>query len=194
MKNLKDYILQLDNWIPNNILKTSLKELKKDKTWEQHKYQNLQDASDTYVKNKSKELNICWGEKLTHLEELMKLTWKAIEKYIITDKIGGDTINSWNGFSKIRFNRYKKNQIMSKHIDHIHDLFTGERKGIPILSIVAVLNDDYEGGEFRFFGGLEKVSLSTGEAMLFPAEPLWIHGTEPVTKGARYTINCFLRQ
>ena len=72
MKNLKDYILQLDNWIPNNILKTSLKELKKDKTWEQHKYQNFQDASDTYVKNGNKELNICWGEKLTYLEELMK--------------------------------------------------------------------------------------------------------------------------
>ena len=29
MKNLKDYILQLDNWIPHNILKTSLEELKK---------------------------------------------------------------------------------------------------------------------------------------------------------------------
>ena len=61
-------------------------------------------------------------------------------------------------------------------------------------SLTINLNDDYEGGEFRFFGGLEKLSLSTGEAMLFPAEPLWIHGTEPITKGARYTINCFLRQ
>ena len=30
--------------------------------------------------------------------------------------------------------------------------------------------------------------------MLFPAEPVWIHGTEPITKGARYTINCFLAQ
>jgi hypothetical protein len=30
--------------------------------------------------------------------------------------------------------------------------------------------------------------------MLFPAEPVWIHGTEPITKGARYSINCFLRQ
>jgi len=28
--------------------------------------------------------------------------------------------------------------------------------------------------------------------MLFPAEPIWIHGTEPITKGTRYTINCFL--
>ena len=50
------------------------------------------------------------------------------------------------------------------------------------------------GGEFRFFNGQEKSNLSEGEAMLFPAEPIWIHGTEPVTKGARYSINCFLKQ
>ena len=57
------------------------------------------------------------------------------------------------------------------------------------MSLTINLNDDYEGGEFRFFGGQVKVNLSAGEAI-----PLWIHGTEPVTKGARYTINCFLRQ
>ena len=28
--------------------------------------------------------------------------------------------------------------------------------------------------------------------MIFPAEPIWIHGTDPVTKGTRYCINCFL--
>ena len=28
--------------------------------------------------------------------------------------------------------------------------------------------------------------------MIFPAEPIWIHGTEPITKGVRYSINCFL--
>ena len=61
-------------------------------------------------------------------------------------------------------------------------------------SLTINLNDDYEGGEFRFFGGQVKIALSAGEAMLFPAEPLWIHGTEPITKGARYTINCFLKQ
>ena len=60
-------------------------------------------------------------------------------------------------------------------------------------SLTINLNDDYEGGEFRFFGGQVKVNLSAGEAMLFPAEPIWIHGTEPVTKGARYAINCFLK-
>jgi len=56
------------------------------------------------------------------------------------------------------------------------------------------LNEDYEGGEFRFFNGQIKETFKTGDAMLFPAGPIWIHGTEPVTKGARYSINCFLHQ
>jgi hypothetical protein len=43
MKNLKDYILHLDNWIPENILDKSLKELKKDKTWIQHRYHSAND-------------------------------------------------------------------------------------------------------------------------------------------------------
>ena len=55
------------------------------------------------------------------------------------------------------------------------------------------LNEDYEGGEFRFFNGQIKESFKTGDAMLFPAEPIWIHGTEPITKGTRYAINCFLK-
>jgi len=56
------------------------------------------------------------------------------------------------------------------------------------------LNEDYEGGEFRFFDGQIKESFKTGDAMIFPAEPIWVHGTEPITKGTRYCINCFLER
>ena len=27
---------------------------------------------------------------------------------------------------------------------------------------------------------------------MFPAEPIFIHGTKKITKGTRYRINCFL--
>ena len=87
--------------------------------------------------------------------------------------------------NNIRLIKYDVGQKIKDHSD-----VTGNIRG----SLTINLNDDYEGGEFRFFGGKEKVSLSAGEAMLFPAEPLWIHGTEPVTKGARYAVNCFLSQ
>jgi hypothetical protein len=85
----------------------------------------------------------------------------------------------------IRIIKYDVGHFIKDHSD-VDDNVRG--------SLTVNLNDDYEGGEFRFFGGLEKVNLSAGEAMLFPAEPIWIHGTEPVTKGSRYSINCFLRQ
>jgi hypothetical protein len=34
-----------------------------------------------------KELDICYGTNLTYLKELHELTWKALEKYIVIDKI-----------------------------------------------------------------------------------------------------------
>ena len=86
--------------------------------------------------------------------------------------------------NNIRILKYDIGQCIKDHSD-----IDGFTRG----SLTINLNDDYEGGEFRFFGGQEKVKLSRGEAMLFPAEPIWIHGTEPITKGVRYSINCFLR-
>jgi len=54
------------------------------------------------------------------------------------------------------------------------------------------LNEGYEGGSFRFFNGQLKEDFKTGDAMFFPADTFWLHGTEPITKGTRYCINCFL--
>ena len=126
MKNLKSYILHLNKWIPKNILNVTIKELTKEKNWEQHQWSYSKEFKKQ-SKNGNKELDVCNGNSLTHLKDLHHLTWKALEKYILIDKIGGEIFNGWNGFSKIRFNRYKKNQIMSKHCDHIHSLFTGDQ-------------------------------------------------------------------
>jgi len=185
-ENLKDYILHLDNWIPKNIIDKSISELSDNKTWQRHTYSN----SKTFKrrsKNKDKELDICYGENLTHLKEMYDLTWKALEKYIVIDKISGNTFRGWKGFSQIRFNRYKKGQIMSRHSDHIQSLFTGEKRGIPILSVVGVLNDDYEGGEFIMFDDYE-IKFKTGDLIIFPSVFLYPHKVKPVIKGIRYSF------
>ncbi len=186
MKNLKDYILHLDNWIPNNILNKTIKELSKDKTWQQHTFTNPK-TFESKPKNGDKELDICYGNKLTYIKELHQLTWKALERYIVIDKIGEETFDGWTGFSLIRFNRYNKNQIMSKHSDHIKSLFEGERRGIPILSIVAVLNDNYEGGEFIMFDDYE-IKFKAGDLIIFPSVFLYPHLVKPVKKGIRYSF------
>jgi len=186
MKNLKDYILHLDNWIPKNIIDTSLKELSNDKTWQRHTFTNPR-TFKSKPKNGDKELDICYGNKLTYIKEFHQLTWKALEKYIVIDKIGGKSFIGWSGFSPIRFNRYNKDQIMSKHCDHIVSLFEGKNRGIPILSIVAVLNDNYKGGEFIMFDDYE-IKFKAGDLIIFPSVFLYPHLVKPVKKGIRYSF------
>jgi predicted 2-oxoglutarate/Fe(II)-dependent dioxygenase YbiX len=74
---------------------------------------------------------------------------------------------------------------MALHADHIHSMFDGERKGIPILSVLGVLNDDYEGGEFVLID--EKIDLNKGDIIIFPSNFMYPHKVEPVTKGTRYS-------
>ena len=185
-ESLKDYILHLNKWIPQNIIDQSIKELSDNNTWQRHSYTDSKTFTNE-SKNGDKELDVCYGINLTYLKELHKLTWKALEKYIVIEKLGGDTFQGWKGFTPIRFNRYKKGQIMSKHQDHIQSLFTGERRGIPILSIVAVLNDDYEGGEFIMFDNYE-IKFKAGDLIIFPSVFLYPHLVKPVKKGIRYSF------
>lgn len=55
------------------------------------------------------------------------------------------------------------------------------------------LNSNYEGGEFRFWNGRHIVKLEQGDAMIFPADPFWVHEVTPITKGARYSTNTFIQ-
>jgi predicted 2-oxoglutarate/Fe(II)-dependent dioxygenase YbiX len=76
---------------------------------------------------------------------------------------------------------------MKQHCDHIHSLFEGERKGIPVLSIVGLLNDDFEGGEFIMWGD-EVIPMSAGSVLVFPSNFMYPHRVNPVTKGTRYSF------
>lgn len=137
--------------------------------------------------NKNKELDVCWTNNLSYSKEIYDLVWKALEKYIVTDNISGKTFTSWSGFSEIRFNKYKKGQIMSKHSDHIVSLFTGKNRGIPVLSIIGILNDNYEGGEFIMFDDYE-IKFKAGDILIFPSIFLYPHLVKPVKKGTRYSF------
>ncbi len=88
-----------------------------------------------------------------------------------------------NASENIRILKYEKGQYIKDHCDVNYR---------TRASCTLNLNEDYEGGEFTFFDGQIKETYKTGDAMLFPAEPIWIHGTKPITKGTRYSINCFL--
>ena len=91
-----------------------------------------------------------------------------------------------NKFSTIRFNRYGSGQIMRQHHDHIHSLFDGNEKGIPVLSFILNLNDDYEGADL-FFWENHVVPLGKGDIIMFPSLFLFPHGVTEAKKGKRYS-------
>jgi predicted 2-oxoglutarate/Fe(II)-dependent dioxygenase YbiX len=76
---------------------------------------------------------------------------------------------------------------MRVHSDHITSIFDGEMKGIPTLSIVGLLNEDFDGGEFKFWDKYD-MNLEIGDILVFPSNFLYNHQVNKVTRGIRYSF------
>ena len=68
-----------------------------------------------------------------------------------------------------------------EHTDH-GDLFP------RVLTCSFILNEDYDGGDFVFFGGQYKIPPKTGSAVVFPSNFCFPHAVTPVTNGDRHAI------
>jgi hypothetical protein len=109
-----------------------------------------------------------------------EVTIGAIKHYIAST----DLLAPPSSFSGARFNRYSVGAGMHAHVDHIYSLFLpAKERGIPVLSIVASLNENYGGGEFILRG--KSTCLKAGEAIIFPSNFLFPHEVKPVIKGER---------
>jgi hypothetical protein len=87
---------------------------------------------------------------------------------------------------KYRLLKYDIGSQIHPHTDH------GHSDGV-YGSCTINLNDDYEGGLFGFWGNKKTVKLKKGESLIFPADMYWVHQVNPITKGQRYSTNCFLQ-
>lgn len=93
----------------------------------------------------------------------------------------------FNGMTVPSLNRYGTGQKMLPHVDHITSIFDGELKGIPTLSVVGLLNNDFKDGQFMFWDNHD-MKLEVGDIMIFPSNFMYKHHVEPVTEGTRYSF------
>lgn len=54
------------------------------------------------------------------------------------------------------------------------------------------LNDEFEGGIFKFWNGKHTIRMSRGDALIFPAGPFWVHEVSNIDSGVRYSCNSFI--
>jgi len=183
-KKLEDYIIKtsfLDKQFCDDTIK-HLKNIEKN-NWQQHTFYNPQTGTEA-TRSGNYELDVLFTDQIVSTKIIMDNLRNEIGKYL--EKLNFPWFNGWSGYTGIRYNRYVENRKMALHCDHIHSMFDGDRKGIPILSCLGVLNDDYEGGEFIMFDDYE-IKLKQGDLIIFPSNFLYPHKVEPVTKGTRYS-------
>lgn len=152
--------------------------------WEKHKFYNAQDGS-TVTRETDLEMS---HDAYSQHEDLMQSLWNTIFKYI-TD-LNYPWYNQWNSFTPPRFNRYVLGTEMAKHCDHIHSVFNNKfpnvSGGIPVLSIVCLLNEEFSGGEFILND--TEINLTAGDVLVFPSNFMYPHEVRKITAGERYSF------
>ena len=147
--------------------------------WRPHKWYNYSTATN-YINSNTEFLR-------APVSNIMKLELFPIINECLANYQKDICLFEINGFSNIQLNRYDVGTLMLPHHDHIHSLFNGPIKGIPILSIVGLLNDDFEGGEFVFWND-KIIRLKEGDIMIFPSLFAYEHQVKTITKGSRYSF------
>jgi len=153
--------------------------------WEQHIFYNPKEKTKVNISGE-KELDTSYYE-FSLKKELYQKVWESIKKYIVED-LNKSYFDGWSGFTPIRFNRYQETKLMALHCDHIQSMFDGERKGVPVLTVVGLLNDNYEGGKFLMFDEEKEIKLKMGDIMIFPSSFVFPHRVAPVTNGTRISF------
>jgi len=177
--NLQDYIYKIDDFLDQSTCKSVVKKINK-LNWNIHSYY---DPRTNRARSYDNDLSVL----ITDIPEVKEINEKikyAIKFYI--DKLKFSWYNTYTDHTYIRMNRYDKNTTMRLHCDHIHSIFDGNKKGVPILTILGSLNNEYKGGELIMFNDME-IELRAGNLLIFPSNFLYPHEIKPVISGTRYS-------
>jgi len=186
-KNIEHYLFHKKNFLDEKYCENCIDELDKN-DWEKHDWYTYRSDLLNAPSGGNEPENIKNGMYSDNVEKINDFIIQNLQPLLLeyVNSFKFDWFRGWEGYSPIRFNRYFPGQVMKKHCDHIQSMFDGERKGIPTLSIIGILNDDYEGGELTMFDD-KKIDTKKGDLLVFPSNFLYPHEITPVTKGVRYS-------
>lgn len=180
-QNIQDYVKVYENHISQDVCQQVIQDMV-DGYWEKHSYHDPVTNTEQSYDN---DLSVTYCRTEAGME-IQKQVWFAIQKYFGEHLKELEWANSWMGYTEPRYNKYDVGTEMRLHCDHIHTIFDGQRKGIPVLTVLGGLNDDYEGGEFLMFRD-KRVELPAGAVAVFPSNFMFPHLVKPVTSGVRYS-------
>jgi hypothetical protein len=171
MKQVADYISVFKNVIPKDICNSTISYLESDPKWGPHEWDGEYDPT----LDESKDLDVVYSE---HMKQFNPYVAQCLLEYL---KPYGKIIEMW---TSIRVNKYRTGKLMHEHVDLIRKSHTD---GIPVLSILGMLNENFKGGDFIMFGDM-KVDFKQGDILIFPSTFFYPHKVTEVTEGTRYSF------
>ena len=192
-KNIEHYLFHQEKFLDKKYCENCINELNM-YDWRKHYwYRSLTDAKLLPSGDNEPEVfeREMFSEEINKINDfIVEHLHSTIEEYVL-QYLKFNWFDGWKGYSAMKFIRYHPGQTMQNHCDHIHSLFDGEIKGIPTLSIIGLLNDDYEGGELIMFED-KKIDTKVGDVLIFPSNFLYPHEITPVSKGVRYSYTSWV--
>lgn len=178
----------IENWISDEDAERAMDIIKK--------YPVKENAHHSYPIHTLKEYDQTREDFLFEKEFAQKMTDSGQEVYglpLLRDKRflyvvhpTGTYIDPHTDILHIHDNDYE-NESLDEQIKRYPYLWSGH------LSILAYLNDDYEGGELYFPDLDYSIKPKKGMLILFPGSLHYQHGVTPVTSGTRYTLSQWSR-
>ena len=168
-----DYV-KVYNVISKNICESIIANFESDPEWKQHTWYTT--SEDNHKSKHNQELDVLFGRKLDILEQYLD---KSLANYYKDTGLS----NLVTYHSAVRLNKYKPGTIMSEHYDLIR---RNKQDGIPVLTFLGLLNDNFEGGHFVLRDKV--IEFKQGDVMIFPSTFIYPHKVEEVTKGTRYSF------
>ena len=199
-KNIEKYVFVKQNFLDKEFCQNTIEKINQFNIWKKHDWNKYKpDQEQEHVMNSTSPSGKNEPEVI-HPEDIMvvnETSLNDINGFILSEvmKVLNEYVDSFDFewfrrpfhlLTNLKFIKYTLNQTMKVHCDHIHSMFDGKIKGIPIISIIGILNDDYEGGNLIMFGD-KKINTNEGDLIIFPSLFLFPHKIEPVTKGIRYS-------
>jgi hypothetical protein len=168
-----------------------------------HCYENVldKDLCKAIIDN-SKNLNFAKATTLHEKETDDVLNYRKCYVMTLDNKFETDL---FNGVGKV-LKMYKKDHdhfgtgLTTEDTGYEHLIYIGSQAGEykehtdhgdmnpRVLTCSFILNDNYDGGDFVFFGGEYKVPPKTGSAVVFPSNFCFPHAVTPVTNGDRHAV------
>ena len=204
-KNIEKYVFVKEGLLDNEFCQYAIEKLNQIDAWESHEWGYDTPSADIIKGNElygtknflsghpDEPETISSSKENSEMKDLREFLQQKIKEVLweYIDNLKFEWYKNAHAAGDIKFLKYSLNQAMRIHCDHVHSIFDGEKKGIPVLTAIGIFNDDFEGGNLVLCED-KNINIKEGGLVMFPSIFLFPHEVKIITKGNRYSYTTWI--